>query len=340
MKVGMYYSNSDVRIEEQEIPKIDDDSLLLKVMASGICGSDLMEYHRMKKAPFVPGHELAGGIVEVGKNIERYVVGDRVFATHHVPCMTCRECLGTHYTQCEEFKTINNFNPGGFAEYLKISGRSLKTGVIKLPDSMSYEQASFIEPLGTAIEVSRELDGESVLILGAGVAGLLNIQTSRAFYAKRIITTDISDYRLEAAKKFGADYVFNAKDYTPEALREVNEGRLADRVIICTGAKAATEQAFKSYDQGGEIIFFATPPENVQVEVDWNNHWRTGLTTKMTYGATPESNEKAFNLIKYERIFRVSEMVTHRFPLDKIGNAFKLAAEGDKCLKVMINPHS
>ncbi len=328
MKVGMYYNNNDVRVEEMPIPQIGDNEILLKVMASGICGSDLMEFHRIKKAPFVPGHELSGIVEKVGKEIKDYASGDRIFATHHVPCDSCKECLRRYKTQCEEFKKINNFVPGGFAEYIKLTGRSLKTGIIKLPDSMSYEQATFIEPVGTVVEVSESLKGDSVLVFGCGVAGILHMQISKAFGAGTIIATDINEYRLNLAKEFGADQIINSKEYTPKRLREINKGRLADRVIICTGAKSATEQAFESYEQGGKIIFFATPPENEKTEIEWYTHWRNGLTTKVTYGATPKSNQTAFELIRHN-VINVDGMITHKLPLEEILQGFKLASKGE-----------
>lgn len=337
MKVGVYYNNRDVRVEERPFPEIDDNSILLKVMASGICGSDLMEFHRIKKAPCILGHEVAGIVEEAGKNVESCKPGERIFVTHHVPCDSCRLCQRGYKTQCEEFKKINNFEPGGFSEYIKVSGKSLKTGVIKLPDNMSYEQASFIEPLGTVVEIAEELKGDSVLVLGAGVAGILNIQLAKAYGAGDIIATDINKQRLEAAKKFGADYVINAQDCSPKLLRKINEGRLADKVIICTGAKSATEQAFQSYDEGGKIIFFSTPPEKEKVEIDWYEHWRKGFTIKPTYGSTPLSNLTAFWLIR-KGIINVDKMITHCLPLEQIAEGFKIASEG-KGLKVIIKPN-
>src|SRR5512133_4194274 len=122
MKVGMYYRNSDVRVEEQEVPEVGVNDLLIKVMASGICGSDLMEWYRIKRAPLVLGHELTGEIVAVGENVSEYQLGERVFATHHVPCDACSECLTGHTTACRTFQETNNFAPGGFAEYLRVTG--------------------------------------------------------------------------------------------------------------------------------------------------------------------------------------------------------------------------
>ena len=336
MQVGVYYSNSDIRLEDRPIPRIGDNDILLKVMACGICGSDLMEFHRIKKAPFVPGHELAGIIEKTGKNVTEYGPGEGIFVTHHVPCGSCRECQRGYKTQCEAFKKINNFSPGGFAPFIKVSGRSLKTGTIAIPEEMTYEQATFIEPLGTVVEVSETLEADTVLVFGAGVAGLLNIQLAKAYGAGKLIAVDLNEERLKAAKQFGADFIVNAKDYTPDFLRQVNEGRLADNVIICTAASSAAELAFDSYEQGGKITFFATPEENEKNQIEWYRHWRNGLTVQVTYGATPQSNYTAFSLIK-NKIINVDDMITHRLPLERIAKGFELATKG-QCRKILIKP--
>ena len=154
MNVGMYYNNSDVRLEQQPVPIVGEGDVLIKVVASGVCGSDLMEWYRIKRAPLVLGHEVTGDIVEIGKNVLQWKKGDRVFATHHVPCDECIYCLSGHTTACVVLQEKNNFAPGGFAEFLRVTGRSVATGILKLPDSMSYETGTFIDlnpaPLGPA----------------------------------------------------------------------------------------------------------------------------------------------------------------------------------------------
>src|SRR3989338_2894818 len=192
MKVGMYYNNSDVRVEEMPIPKLGDKDVLIRVEACGICGSDIMEWYRIKKAPLVLGHELSGEVVEVGKEINKYEEGDRVFATHHVPCNECTTCYNGNETACEVFHTENNFKPGGFSQYLRVSGRSVDKGMMKLPSSMSYEQATFIEPLATVIRGFRTMElkpDDSVLILGTGLIGLMHIKLARALGAGNIVAT-------------------------------------------------------------------------------------------------------------------------------------------------------
>jgi len=201
MRVAMYYNNHDVRLEEMPKPHIGPGELLVKVQASGICGSDVMEWYRIKKAPLVLGHEITGEIVEVGKGVERYHVGERVFVSHHVPCNTCRYCLNDHHTACETLHTTN-YDPGGFAEYLRVPPINVDRGVFLLPDEVSFEDGTFIEPLA-CVSRGQRLAGlfpsQTVLVLGSGISGLLHIALAKTSGAERIIATDVSDYRLRAA---------------------------------------------------------------------------------------------------------------------------------------------
>ena len=226
MKVAMYYNNNDVRIEEMPIPEINDDELLVKVKSCGICGSDVMEWYRLKKASRVLGHEMAGDIVKVGKNVKDFKVGDRVFVSHHVPCNNCDFCKNDQHTLC---KTLNstNFYPGGFAEYLRVPKINVDYGVFKLPKEISYEEGAFIEPLACVIRgmiIANMKKGHTVLILGSGVAGLLNIKLAKAMGASKIFSTDIDDFKLKMAKKIGVDFVINAKENVAEEIKKYNNG--------------------------------------------------------------------------------------------------------------------
>jgi L-iditol 2-dehydrogenase len=171
VRVAVYYNNRDVRLEEMPRPRIGPGELLVKVIASGICGSDVMEWYRIKKAPRVLGHEIAGDIVEVGEGVTRYEVGDRVFVSHHVPCNTCRYCLSGQHTVCETLHTTN-YDPGGFAEFLRVPAINVDRGVWVLPDDVSFEEGVFIEPLGCVVRaqrVARVQPGQTVLVQGSGM---------------------------------------------------------------------------------------------------------------------------------------------------------------------------
>jgi len=340
MRVAMYYNNRDVRLEEMPKPEIGPGELLVKVLASGICGSDVMEWYRIKKAPLVLGHEITGEIVEVGEGVERYKIGDRVFVSHHVPCNTCHYCLKGHHTACETLHTTN-FYPGGFAEYIRVPPINVDRGVFVLPEEVSFEDGTFIEPLACVVRgqrMARLQPGQSVLILGSGISGLLHLLLARALGAGRVITTDISEYRLKAAQRFGADATIHAEEDVPARLREVNEDRLADLVIVCTGAFSAFVQALQSVDRGGTVLFFAPTEPGVELPVPVNEFWRNGITLMPSYGGSPLDITIAIELIRSRRV-PVHEMITHRLSLAETGLGFRLVAEAKESIKVIIEPH-
>ncbi|HEX9949023.1 MAG TPA: zinc-dependent dehydrogenase [Thermodesulfobacteriota bacterium] len=339
MRVAMYYNNQDVRLEEMPTPRIGRGELLVKVLASGICGSDVMEWYRLKKAPLVLGHEITGEIAEVGQDVDGYHVGDRVFVSHHVPCNTCRYCLHGLHTVCETLHTTT-FDPGGFAEYLRVPPLNVDRGVFLLPDEISFEDGTFIEPLACVVRgqrLSRLLPGQTVLVLGSGISGLLHVAMARASGASRIIVTDISKYRLNAALGLGADYVIHAEEDVPVRLRQANDDRLADLVIVCTGAFSAFCQALQSVDRGGTVLFFAPTEPGKALPVPVNEFWRNGITLMTSYGASPLDIGVAIELIRACRV-PVHEMITHRLSLAETGLGFRLVAEGRESIKVIIEP--
>lgn len=341
MKVGVYYRNSDVRIEERPDPVAGDRDIVVRIMACGLCGSDLLEWYRIKRAPLVLGHEPAGVVVETGRLVTNVKPGDRVFVTHHVPCNACYYCLTGHETACTTFQSVNNFDPGGFSQLLRVTGRSVETGTFVLPDSISFEQAAFIEPLGTVVRALRAValkPGQSVFVCGSGVAGLLMVKLARALGAGRIIASDVSAYRLEKALAFGADHVIDAREDIPAFIRSVNDGRLADAVILCAGALPAARTALQSAERGGTILFFAVPKPGETVDVDFIPFWRDDITIKTCYGAAPIDNMQAIELIRQGAV-SVTDMVTHRFGIDAIGDAFMTGARPDGCLKVIVEPN-
>lgn len=336
--MARYYSNDDVRIEEMPRPRIGPGEILVKVMASGICGSDVLEWYRLKTAPRVLGHEATGVIVEVGEGV-RYRVGDRVFVSHHVPCGSCHYCKRGHETACETLHTTN-YDPGGFAEFIRVPKLNVEKGAYLLPEEISFEEGTFIEPVACVVRAQRLAEvgkGDTVLILGSGLSGLLHLQLARLKGAERIFTTDISDYRLKAAKKFGADATINANDDVVERLRQLNGGRLADKVIVCTGAASASGQALKCVDRGGTILFFAVPEPSVKIPMPLADFWRNEITILTSYGGAPRDLEESLDLLSRKSL-NVKEMITHRLPLEKTGLGFKLVAEAGDSLKVIIEP--
>jgi L-iditol 2-dehydrogenase len=339
MRAAMYYTNDDVRIVDLPTPQIRAGEILVKVRASGICGSDVMEWYRKPKAPLVLGHEIAAEVVEVGAGVAKVRVGDRVFVSHHVPCGTCRYCLAGHETVCDTLRTTN-FDPGGFAEYVRVPKINVEHGLFPLPPEITDEHAVFIEPLACVVRGQRLVGlprGGAVLVIGSGIAGLLHIRLAKAMGADRILATDIVEFRKEAARRSGADVVIDGLEDVPSKVKEANGGRSADLVITCTGAPKAITQGLSSVDRGGKVLFFAPIEPAARVEVPFNALWREEVTLTSSYGGAPRDIQDAIELLRRRRV-PVADMVTHRLPLEAAGEGFRLVAKAQDSIKVVLRP--
>jgi L-iditol 2-dehydrogenase len=336
MKVAVYYRNNDIRIEERPKPPISDNEILIKMKACGICGTDVMEWYRIKKSPRVLGHEMAGEITEIGTAVRNLRTGDRVFVSHHVPCYQCHYCLQGNYTACESLHT-GNYDPGGFSEFIRVPAENVRYGTFSLPDGITYEDAAMIEPLGCAVAGQSQLglkEGQTVLIIGAGVSGILHIQLSKMKKAK-VIVSDINEERLKQAVEFGADYAIHSDKYSIDELKNSNDNRPADVVIICAAAKQAVENAAASVDRKGQILFFAVPETDITIPSQ--RFWRDEISLFFSYGAAPQDLKKAIELIE-KGMIDVRKMVTHKVPLSSILQGFKLVTEAKNSLKVVVVP--
>ncbi len=336
MKVAVYYSNDDVRVEERPVPRIEDGEILVRMMASGICGTDVMQWYRRKKAPRVLGHEMAGEVVATGSGVEGFREGDRVFVSHHVPCYRCRYCVAGNYTACESLHS-GNYDPGGFSEYIRVPEENVQSGTFLLSGGVSYEDATMIEPLACVVSGQHALDlkkGQTVVIIGSGISGLLHVRMAKMRGAT-VVATDINTYRMNRASEFGADHVFAAAEYSADALRGVNNGFLAECVILCAGAGQAMDHAISSVDRKGKILFFAVPEADIRIPS--LRFWRDEIAITFSYGASPEDLREAMRLIG-EGLVDVRKMITHRIPLSRIQTGFGLVAAGGESLKVVVVP--
>jgi len=339
MRAAVYYSNRDVRLERRDRPRIGPGEILVRIDASGLCGSDVMEWYRIHKAPLILGHEIAGTVVEVGDGDIPFAIGDRVAATHHVPCFTCHHCQNGHETVCDLLLSGTHFDPGGFCEYVRLPAINVTRGTWRLPDLVSDDAGTFIEPLACVLRGQRRAGvrpGASVLVIGSGISGLLHVNLAAATGAGRIVATDLSAYRRDAAIRFGADHAIDAREDVAQGFRERNEGRGADAVIVCAGAEKAIEQAMAAVERGGAILFFAPTLQGVTIPLSINQlFWRRDVTLTTTYAGSPADCQTALNLIAQQRV-RVEEMITHRIGLAEAGKGFQLVAEAGESIKVII----
>jgi L-iditol 2-dehydrogenase len=322
MRVAVYHNNSDIRIEERDKPTINYGEILVKAKFCGICGTDVMEWYRTQKGPRVMGHEMVGEIVE--SKTDKYKIGSSVFVSHHVPCDECKYCLEGNHTACNTLHT-GNFDPGGFSEFIRVPTINVKKGVYVL-DGLSYEEGTMIEPLACCIRGQRVVDvkeGQTVLILGSGITGLLNIQVAKNIGAK-VIATDVNSNRLEIAKKFGADEVYLANDVPSIKV---------DRVIVCAGVASAYATAFESIEKSGKILAFAIPSKDLVLPT--LQFWRNELTLVSSYGAAHVDLDESFQLIKDKKV-DVASMITHKVKLEDIEKGFDLVVNPENSLKVLV----
>ncbi|MBW1780822.1 MAG: alcohol dehydrogenase catalytic domain-containing protein [Deltaproteobacteria bacterium] len=341
MRVLMYYSNQDVRLEEMPQPQIGPGELLMKVMASGICGSDVMEWYRRDKVPLVLGHEVAGEVVAVGDGVDRFKPGDRVAATHHVPCNTCHYCLSGHHTMCETLLKKTHFEPGGFAEFVRVPAINVDRGVFHVPEGVTFEAASFMEPLACVLRGqnnARLRPGQTVLVLGSGISGLLHVGLARALGAGLVVAADTIPFRLKRAREMGADLVLHMDDDILKRLRRANEGRLADLVIICFDGFIPL--GLEAVEKGGTILFFAGAAEGARLPAAINDlFWRTEITLTSTYAGAPADCRTALKLIKEEAV-PVLKTVTHRLAMADAPLGFQIVCTPTQhdCIKVIVEP--
>jgi L-iditol 2-dehydrogenase len=318
------------------IPTPGPKEMLVKVISCGICGSDIVEWYRLPRAPLVQGHEIGAEIVAVGDSVKEYKPGDRVFIPPKIPCGKCFYCVNGHYPQCAEIKERL---PGGFAEYILVPEIFVENGTYLLPEKITYDQSTFIEPLACVVRAGR-LAGiktsDSILVIGCGMSGLLHVKLARA-KGCRVIAVDINKKKMEIAARMGADVVFESTDDVSARLIAEN-GKKADVVLLCAAAEQALEQAWRCVDKGGRIVLFAVPGPDKKVVVPVNDFWMKEITILTSYYCGPRDITEAMELIESGTI-TIDDLITHQLPLADIAYGFKLVFDGRESIKVIIKPH-
>jgi L-iditol 2-dehydrogenase len=336
MKVAYWYNNKDIRIKKVPTPKPKHKEMLVKVISCGICGSDVVEWYRLPRAPLVQGHEIGAEVLAVGSSVKKYKPGDRVFIAPKVPCMKCYYCENGHHPQCSEVKERL---PGGFAEYILVPEILVERGTYLLPENITFDQSTFIEPLACVVRaqrLARVKKGQSVMVIGCGMSGLLNVKLASTKGCK-IIAADINKTKLEIATKMGADITIDATDNISKRLIEEN-GKKADVVFLCASADSAVEQAWKCVDKGGVVLLFAVPGPDKKVVVPVNDFWMKEITILTSYYCGPPDIMEAMKLIEWRNIV-VDDLITHRLALNDIVKGFQLVTDGRESIKVIIKPN-
>ena len=338
MKAAKLYSFTDIRIEDIPIPEIGPRDALLKTKACGICSGDVMPWYIEKKAPVVLGHEPAGEIVAVGKEVTTVKSGVRVFTHHHAPCFTCRVCRRGDYVQCETWNKTRII-PGGVSEYILIPQTNLENDTLNLPDKLSYEDGTLIEPVACVVKALKRANvrrGDTVLVMGLGIMGQLNILLAKKYGAGKIIAADMVSFRLEKAKESGADEVIDvSKSNLIETLKDLTSGEMADIVIVGPNSVEAMKQGIESAGRGGKVLFFTPAKPDEQLTINPNELYFKDINIITSYSCGPTDTTDALELIE-QGVVKAENLVTHRFPIEKTAEAFRLTAEARDSLKSVI----
>jgi L-iditol 2-dehydrogenase len=338
MKAAMYYSQQDIRPEEMPIPEIGEDEVLVEMKACGICGSDLMDWYLKSRAPLVLGHEPAGIIGKAGSKVKEFNVGDRVFVHHHVACLTCHYCTHGDYTLCKQFHKTH-IDPGGLAEYFRVPASNLQIDTLKIPETLSFEEATLIEPVGCCVRALRKSGiqtGDKVAVIGAGTTGIIHTALSIIFGAAKTLVSDLIDYRLQMAKKFGADVTVNPENEDLEAVvKAETDGIGVDLVVVTAPSIEAYKAGLSVCRKGGKLIVFAPTRPGKYLQISPKELFFSEIQIIPSYSTSHLETRTALELIECGRL-KVKELITHRFRLADVAKAFKTALENKESLKVIV----
>lgn len=340
MKTAVYYGPRDVRIEEKEVPEIGDKELLVEVHVCGVCGTDVktvLRGHPLIKPPAVLGHEIAGDIVRIGKDVTEHRIGERVVVAPYVPDGTCYYCLRGRYTLCtglyEESPT-----PGGFAEFVKVPPSIVKKGTLEIPNTVSYEEAALTEPLACCLHGIEECHvgvGDCVAIVGDGPIGLMHLQLAKFKGATKIILSGQLNDRLRLAEELGASVTVNETEENPvKKVMDETNNRGGDAVIVAVGSVAAVEQGLKLVRKGGIVNLFGGFPGQSELKLDPNLIHYSEVTVTGTFGFSHINFARALQLIS-TRSVKMNKLITHRFKLDEVLTAIDVLADR-KGLKAVV----
>lgn len=345
MRAGVYRGKGTVVVESVPIPQIGEGEVLFRVAACGICGTDIKKiHHGFVKPPQILGHELAGTVVEVGRGVTKFRPGDRVVSFHHVPCGSCFYCERRLFSQCAGYKKVGltaGFDPngGGFGQYVRAMPWVVERGMLPLPADATFEDATFVEPVNTclkAVRKARVATGEKVLVIGQGPIGMLLMLLAKIEGAE-VFTSDPMPGRRAASERFGASKSFDpAKVNLRDEMRALTEGRGADAVLVAVPNPSLVPEALALTRPGGRVLLFAHNDPVMQLDFPAA---AVGIEEKEilgSYSASIDEQEESATLV-FRHHLSVRELISHRFPLERIAEAIELAARpADNTLKVVI----
>lgn len=346
MKAAVYVGNSNIEVKDVPVPRIGRDEVLLKVKMVGLCKTDVKKIvHDMFEPPRVFGHEITGEIAEMGNDVKGFSKGDRVLVFHHVPCLNCFHCDHGNYAQCETYRKVDTTAGygesagGGFAEYVCIPKLVVERGLIKIPNELSFEEATGVEPLNCCQKATKKANLENnddVLILGQGSIGLTLTQLCRNAGVRNIICTDLYDLKLDMAKKMGADLVLHGDDIMlKEKITEFTGGTLPTVCFLAVESTDVINLGLDLVSPGGRIIFVFDKIKTKEFVIDPNIISNKEIDLIGSYSSDYTQHEESARLI-FDRVINVKDIITHRFELDELQRAVQMANDPKESIKIVI----
>ena len=342
MKAAVVKSNSNIEIKNIENQSVGPGDILVKMRACGICGSDVEKVFGKYGQPSMRlGHEPAGTIMEVGSEISNFSVGDRVFTHHHVACYSddCHECNHGHETMCKKYYE-SNLEPCGLAdEYIVPEWNVKHGGVLKIPDSMSFEDAAMIEPLACCIRAWNKFthkNNDSIAVLGIGPTGIMHALLAKIYGFEKIFCLDFNEFRLDFAKKFEAITINSGNTNALEQIKSETVNQGVDVVIVATSSLNALKDAVTFVRKGGTIVMFGVPSKGAIIDLDMSEIYSKGITIVNSYAASDFDTKEALEKISNKQI-NVSQLITHKYNLQECQEAFVHAKSGYNAMKIIIS---
>lgn len=341
MKAVFVRGHTSVSVDDVNAPEMASaGDVIIKMRACGLCGSDLEKiYGEYGMVSGRLGHEPAGEVVVVGKSVKGFAPGDRVFIHHHVACYSCHYCQHGDHTMCPSYQT-SNISPCGLAEQFLVPEWNVsRGGLIKLPDSVSYDEASLIEPLACCIRAwnkSNFQQGDDIAVLGAGPAGLMHVLLAKAYGARRVFVIDVNEFRLKFAGKYGVQVFNSISDQDiADSIRSATDGRGVDLCVVATGNMKAFLQSFELTRKGGNIMLFGVPPKGSQMSYDLSELYSREHSIIPSYAASEWETNEALKVMA-EKNADMASLITHRFDIKNAADAIKCAHEARDAMKVIV----
>jgi L-iditol 2-dehydrogenase len=340
MKAAFVKDSSRVVVEDVEKPILGTGDVLVKMHACGICGSDLEKVFGKYSQPSTRlGHEPSGTIEKVGENVTDFKKGDRVFVHHHVPCYSCHFCLHGNETMCEKYSETN-LSPCGLAEEFIVPQWNVNHGgILKIPDSMSFEEAAMIEPLACCIRAWDKFSfqkGDSTAIFGVGATGMMHVMLSIVHEFDKIFCIDLNEFRLEFAKKFNiTDAIKSSVPDVKQKILDQTDNRGVDVAIVATGSLQALSSAIDLVRKGGTVVMFGVPSKDAMINLNMSIIYSKEITMISSYAASDSDTKAALELIESSKI-DVKKLITHRYNIKDSPKAFEHAHHGVDSMKIII----